>query len=504
VWFHRLVMGCSLGVFLGLSGAVAHAQAPEFYRPAPSSQVPLLIQQPAPPEEKAEVPEPPALPAPRPAPAADRKDTPSLRDELDTVKADLKKVHDEFKKEIEASKATRYPNVKFQGRIHFDQLVFPTSSRGIGFFENPTTGNDPENAVYFRRLRLTFRGDVTPMFGYKLDIEFARPDEVLFRDAYLHVKELAVLQNIYIGNTKRPISLDQLNSSNDNVFLERSLLGDVEDSDARRPGFLVWGYNEAETLNWQIGTFLLADIDAVGRYNGDPLQPSFNTRLVWIPWYDECSGGRGYLHLGLANQASWPDPDPNAGDSQNTEARFRTRPELRTLSRWIDTGTIAGADFYDTIGLEGILNVGALSIVAEWAPFFVQRQNVESLFFHGGYIYAAYYLTGEHQPYDRKRGTLERVQPFENFFLVERCCGRAGGGWGAWQIAARLSYADLTDNDVRGGVERNVTLGLNWWFNHNARWGINYVWGHIADRRPAGGFTSGDFSGIQSRFQVNW
>jgi phosphate-selective porin OprO/OprP len=499
---HRLVMGCFLAVSLGLSGAVAHAQTPEVYRPAPYSQVPLLIQQPPPPAEPAEVPEPPpVLPAPQPAPTAT---APSLRDELDTVKADLKKVRDEFKKEIEGSKATRYPNVKLQGRVHFDQLVFPTSSRGIGFFENPVTGVDPENAVFFRRLRFTVRGDVTPTMAYKLDLEFANPSQVLFRDAYLRFKDLAVLQTLTIGHQKRPISLDALNSSNDNVFLERPTVADTENDDPRRAGLLVLGNNEAQTLGWQVGAFLLADIDQTGRYNGDPLQPSFNTRLFWIPWYDECSGGRGYLHLAVANEAGWPDPFPPQGDSERTQARFRARPELRSLRQWIDTGTITGADFSDVIGLEAIFNAGPLAIVAEWSPTFVQRQNADPLYFHGGYIYAAYYLTGEHQPYDRHTGTIRRVQPFENFFLVERCCGRAGGGWGAWQVAVRLSYLDLTDKDIRGGVEQNVTLGLNWWFNHNARWGVNYVWGHIADRRPAGGFTSGDFSGIQSRFQITW
>ena len=61
-------------------------------------------------------------------------------------------------------------------------------------------------------------------------------------------------------------------------------------------------------------------------------------------------------------------------------------------------------------------------------------------------------LTGEHMPWDRKSGTLARIKPFQNFWLVDRCNGGRSAGWGAWQLAARWSHADYTDEDIFGGV----------------------------------------------------
>src|SRR5690606_33905641 len=126
------------------------------------------------------------------------------------------------------------------------------------------------------------------------------------------------------------------------------------------------------------------------------------------------------------------------------EARFRHRPEARSTNRWIDTGAIAGAHDYHLLGLEGVVNVGPLQVVSEYQNVWVSRHGAvgPDVQFHGAYVYAAYFLTGEHMPWDRESGTLERIRPFENFFLVNRCGGGVGNGLGAWQIAVRYSYGD--------------------------------------------------------------
>ena len=127
---------------------------------------------------------------------------------------------------------------------------------------------------------------------------------------------------------------------------------------------------------------------------------------------------------------------------------------------------------------------------------------------HGYYFYAAYFLTGEHTPWERKSGTLGRVKPFENFFLVNRCCGGYGGGWGAWQIAARYSYGDFSDQDVFGGVGESFTFGMNWWWTPYSRVQFNYINGEIRDRLSGdpGNIpgTSGDYNVFGSRFMVDF
>ena len=53
------------------------------------------------------------------------------------------------------------------------------------------------------------------------------------------------------------------------------------------------------------------------------------------------------------------------------------------------------------------------------------------------------------------------MKPFENFFSVRDCDGCIRRGLGAWQIAARYSHADLTDEDIIGGVGQSFTLAVN-------------------------------------------
>ena len=118
--------------------------------------------------------------------------------------------------------------------------------------------------------------------------------------------------------------------------------------------------------------------------------------------------------------AARPDGDVLPGDSNGNEARFRTRAEARSDNRWLNTGRIAGATDYEILGLESILNVGALQVVGEYQHNWTQRDGGADLEFHGGYVYVAYALTGEHVPYDRSKSSIGTLQPFENFFLVNR------------------------------------------------------------------------------------
>jgi phosphate-selective porin OprO/OprP len=132
----------------------------------------------------------------------------------------------------------------------------------------------------------------------------------------------------------------------------------------------------------------------------------------------------------------------------------------------------------------------------------VDRRDLvgEDVAFDGVYVQASYFLTGEHMPWDRKRGTLARVKPFENFFMVRDCDHNVQRGLGAWQIAARYSHADLTDFDVIGGEGDSFTFGMNWYWNPYARMQFNYIYGDI-DREPTG---FGNYNVFGVRFMVDF
>jgi len=404
------------------------------------------------------------------------------------------------KKAEEAKK----PSQKWSGRIHADHWAFPNTSPGANAFETGSAGDSVDDRFLFRRLRLGLQGDIPDNMLYKLEVDFNNPNNPQLKDNYLGWEELPWLQTVLVGNQKRPYGLDHLNSSRYNVFIERPFIVEAFNQDARRFGICSYGVSENEAWNWRYGAYMSQDIQNLGTVLATPVLEDYQAelagRLANTFWYDEASHGRGYGHWAVSGTVA--STDGSAGSSST--ARFQTRPEGRTASRWLDTDVILGADDYQLLGLEGVLNLGAVQLVGEYQNVWMQRTADPDLHFGGGYVYLSYFLTGEHMPWDRESGTLERVVPFENFFSVRTCDDGIATGWGAWQVAVRYSYADLSDDNVLGGVGNNLTCGLNWYWNPYAKMQFNYIYGDIDDRRPADGQTSGTYSILGTRFMVDF
>ena len=108
--------------------------------------------------------------------------------------------------------------------------------------------------------------------------------------------------------------------------------------------------------------------------------------------------------------------------------------------------------------LQGPFNFEAEYMRASVNRFGEPQGNVS---FAGWRLQANYVLTGETRAYDFKSGSFGSITPEKES--------------GAWEIAARYSYLDLTDKNVTGGVEHNVTLGTSWYANTHVRVIGNYI-----------------------------
>ncbi len=429
----------------------------------------------------------------------------TLYGHLDTQYGDLQEDYDGLKKEMKTVVNSGHgeATMKISGRVHADFWGFPGDSPGVNAFESGDPTISPQDRFGFRRLRFGVKGDLWKTMLYKIEIEFAGGNKSEFRDAYFGWKDLPFLQTVLVGNQKRPYGLDHLNSSRFNVFLERPDVIEAINQDARRFGIQSYGVSENESWNWRYGVFNQRLIQDEGGYISDHYQMELAGRLANTFWYDESSGGRGYGHWAVSGTAADPDGSNRPGRATN-EARFRARPEARSVARWIDTGEIDGADNYGLLGLENVWNFGPLQLVGEYQNLWLDRNGGSDPHFHGGYAYASYFLTGEHMPWDRRTGTLGRIKPLENFFLVDTCCDGVRGGWGAWQIAYRWSFADFSDDDTLGGVGESHTLGLNWYWNAYARMQLNAIYGEIDEHAPVAGLTFGHYTILGTRFMVDF
>ena len=71
-------------------------------------------------------------------------------------------------------------------------------------------------------------------------------------------------------------------------------------------------------------------------------------------------------------------------------------------------------------------------------------------------------------------------------------------------MALRWSYADLTDDDILGGVGDSLTFGLNWYWNSYARMQFNYIYGNIYKHYKVDGETYGDYQIAGTRLMVDF
>ncbi|VAX40634.1 Phosphate/pyrophosphate-specific outer membrane porin OprP/OprO [hydrothermal vent metagenome] len=391
--------------------------------------------------------------------------------------------------------------MKVFGRIHADYWSFPEDSDGVRAFE----GGDPQSRIGFRRMRIGVKGDIKDNMFYKIEVDFAARNRTAFKDAYLGFKDIPFFQKVIIGQQKRPYGLDTLNSSRYNVFIERPFVVEALNQDARRFGIASHGVSEDLAWNWQYGFYNQRDLATQVNDINDHFQGQFAGRLANTIWYDESSGGRGYAHWAISGTVANSDGNSPNNGTQDNETRFRTRPEARTSGRWLNTGRIAGAKSYEILAAEAVVNVGSVQAVGEFMNVWVQRESVagEDVQFYGAYGYVSWFLTGEHIPWNRKTGTIGRVKPFQNFFLVDTCDDCKGRGWGAWQVAARYSYSDFSDADILGGKGESLTIGVNWHWNPYARMQFNYIDGRISNR-SVNGQTAGNYQVLGVRMMVDF
>lgn len=395
----------------------------------------------------------------------------------------IKALEEKLEKQAEAD-AAQETTQRWTGRIHADYWGFPGNSPGANAFETGDPFDSIDHRFLFRRVRMGIQGEIQDNMIYKLEVDFNNPNSPQYKDLYFGWEELPVLQTVLIGNQKRPYCLDHINSSRFTVFMERPFVIEALNQDSRRFGIMSYGKTDDLAYNWRYGALLMQDMQAVGTIFTDPVTEDFQAeiagRLANTIWYDEASDGRGHAHWAIAGTFA----HPSGRDFDESTAHFQTRPEARTSSRWIDTGVLVGTDTYEIIGLEGLVNLGPLQVVGEYMNAWVQRGGRSDLRFDGGYVYVAYFLTGEHMVWDRETGQLGRVKPLENFWLVDTCNDGVAAGWGAWQLAVRYSTADFCDDDILGGMGNSITVGLNWHWNAHARMQLNYVYGDIRNRRP--------------------
>lgn len=348
-------------------------------------------------------------------------------------------------------------NLKISGYLMHDWAWFSQDSDNKRAFGNQRDGTGT------RRAKLDFSGTLHGRWFYKIQPDF-EDESAGLSSVYMGVSGLPHVGSARIGRFKEPFSLERLTSSRYSTFMERASLTEL--APGRNSGFGFNNYTLDERMTWALGLF-----QTTGTGDG---HYGVTSRVTTLPWY---AAEDKLLHLGAAFSYR------NVDDLQS----YSATPGANLADAFVDTGEF---DVENVILFGGELAMvnGPFSLQGEYVLVDVD-DGASSPQFSSWYVFGSYFLTGEHRPYSRRTGTFRRVRPKSSFLDGK-------GGTGAWEIAARYSAIDLSDGDISGGEENDITVGLNWYLNPNVRWMWNYVHANVKG--------AGNADIFQSRFQIDF
>lgn len=417
----------------------------------------------------------------------------------------LQMLRQEFNVMKDGLSKPKFPSVEVHGVFQVDSAWFHQSEANRTA-EVGTTGKligDIQDGASFRRARLSANGSVLPNMNYFLQMDFAFFGRPTFTDVWMELNKVPVLGNVRVGQWKQPLSLEVVSSFRYTTFAERSLLFQAF-TPFRHIAVGFYDWSENERMTWAASVYRPGQ-DQFGGSLADNGGYAGVGRVTALPWWED--EGRRYLHTGIAYNFVAP---------KDRMAQFRTIPEYYVgentgvippgTSGQAAPGSFNGTPFFVDTGKKPIQDYHLLGNELLWVegPFswqteamflWANRPAERNAFFWGGYSQVGYFLTGEHRPYNRKQGAIDRIQ-------VKRPIGRPHDpcedwAWGGWEVAARLSHIELNSLDIRGGRLTDFTFGVNWYLNNYSKIQFNYIRAFLDS--PTTGDSTADIFGLRAQ-----
>lgn len=377
-------------------------------------------------------------------------------------------------KGIALASATSEAVFHIGGRFHYDFGAAGLSPRQS--FAALSDNGSVRRAWFEASLKLR---DVTLAFQYDL-ASATRPVD----DAYIAYAPFPGF-HVVAGNFKEPFSLNQLESNNTTLFVERSLLDTF--SPQRDVGLGLGANGERWTvMGGAFGGTPVAT--GVGRYG-----IAGTARITYAPVLE----ADRVLHLGLAGSY-------RALDAGGTALSFNDKPEDFLFSKsLVSTGPIRDADAVGRLGLEGAFQYGSVRLQGEYALARVSGAGAPDRSFQAAYLEAGWVLDGPGRRYRVAAPAASEYAVFEGVAVPEeRRVSR--GGIGVFELGARVSTIDLRSGPVRGGAETDASLGLNWYPGGDLRLMADYVHAHAAPTAASLTPRTLDSDQFIGRLQLAW
>jgi len=378
------------------------------------------------------------------------------------------------------------------------------------------TNRDLNEGLNFRRARIGFDGKLFGDFDYSFVYEFGGSGAEEAGRLYEASVTYTALKpfRLKVGAFEPNVNLAAATSTSQMPLLERPAPAEAARNVAAGDSRVAFQLSANDAMGSETGLALrwLASTAFTGNTLGGAQQ--FDEQTAWVarvalaPY----SGVDWQAHLG-GNVQYVIQPNDAVGPT-GTGTRYpiqiRDRPELRLDgTRLVDTGAI-DAEHATVYGGEAAFQVRNFLVEGEVFRYEIERRAsvLPDPKFRGWYVQGSWVLTGEPRPYNPVEGRFDAPKQTYNF-------NPAAGTWGAFELAARYSVLDLNFREgvagaagptgaVRGGEQKIITVGANWYLNPSMRLMLDYQHVDIDRLTSAGARAGQEYDAVAARAQVTF
>jgi len=398
-----------------------------------------------------------------------------LEQELKVLKRQL-----EIDKEASAEKAKAAPTlsvgadgVSFKSAdTNFVLKIKGTVQADARFYPNDPPTTKSLDTFLIRRARPTIEGTVFGKFDYRMMFDFVSDQSIttannsILQDVYVNARLQPWFQ-LQAGKFKEPLSIDRLQQDANLLFAERSYTSQIAPN--RDTGAMAHGQVFDGRFSYALGAFngvadggsddletADGDKDVVGRVFFNPFLKSKSDAARGLGFgvagtFGHQEGAlRSFMTPGQQSFFAWGIPAAGATPAVPVVAdgnHWRIAPQ--------------GYYYYEPFGVLGeyILSDQQVRKGAKTRETFANQ---------AWFLSASYFLTGEDNQFTQ-------VTPRRPFHPTE-------GGWGAFELKARVQELTLDDGIFAGYTDAKTSArealtwgtGINWYLNKNVKFVIDF------------------------------
>lgn len=337
------------------------------------------------------------------------------------------------------------------------------------WFVGDEGGSASNDSFLLRRVRPIFEGTVFDKFDYRLTLDFGfgvPANNAFVQDAYVNARLWPQFQ-VQAGKFKAPVGLERLQSGANLLFVERAYPTQLLPN--RDVGLQLHGDLGNGLLNYAVGLFNGVPDGGSGDIDRTDDGKDIAARIFAHPFKNtEIEALQG---LGIGVAATF-------GNQEGTPRFYVTPGQQPLFSYLAGTGTNAVTSTDGTVwrvSPQAYWYWRSFGVLAEYAISSTEVARTgggvtasDRLQHSAWQVAASYFLTGEDN-------SFKAVTPLKPFTL-------GGDGWGAWEVAARVSQLKLDDDtfplysnpNTSAREALSYAVGLNWHLNRNFKVSLNY------------------------------